>query len=524
LEWVYLNSKKPNPLNIKVVSNSWGGGAAEYDPQDSTSQICQKLTFENNVVVVFAMGNAGSGHHDGLELTASPTGQIPSNIGVAAFERDGSRVAYFSSRGLKGLNQTYPDIGAPGVKIWSAHARLTEISAMSIMRGNPNPYYLAISGTSMATPHVSGLAALLFQAAPSLTISDRWEDYSGPDKDWWYSYDQNRIHEVEWILEQSATYLEPEGIPLSNEQEDNGVPEETDKGETEIGWDGRKIDWAQGYGLVNAEKAVGIALTLEELRTRYPYEKWTVKDAIDIYFGSEVFHPGSRELSTDILEANWDAEFARYAQDDDGPYLVQNQSRLIWVPEGAQEITVNLNFNPVNVIDRTIGELTFVVDFGFDGVFDYQEPFLRTMTLGAKTHTFTDLSGKTNMYWAIGVYGRGFKAVRPFVDGEYMELRIEYTIGASMKLEIPGDAPLEISPPRPNSMVSYWEEGVPSSAYSGGIISIKGMVYDMDRVVPFPEEGGGKEEGGTPWLVVLAIIALVGIAIAGYSIYKKRKG
>ncbi|MGA1819703.1 MAG: S8 family serine peptidase, partial [Thermoplasmatota archaeon] len=415
LEWVYLNSMKPNPLNIRVVSNSWGGGAAEYDPQDASSQICQKLTFENNVVVVFAMGNAGSGHHDGLELTASPTGLIPSNIGVAAFERDGSRVAYFSSRGQKGLNQTYPDVGAPGVKIWSAHARLTSISAISKMRGNPNPYYLAISGTSMATPHVSGLAALMFQAAPSLTISDRWEDYSGPDKDWWYGNDNNRIHEVEWIMEQSATYLEPDGIPLSNEQEDNGVPEETDRGETETGWDGRKIDWAQGYGLINAEKAVGIALTLEELRTRYPYQKWTVKDAIDVYFEKEVFHQGSRDLSTDILETEWDAEFARYAQDDEGAYLVQNQSRLVWVPAGAQEVTVNLNFNPVNLVDRTIGELTFVVDFGFDGEFDYQEPFLRTMTLGAKTHTFTGLEGKTDMYWAIGVFGRGFKAVRPFV-------------------------------------------------------------------------------------------------------------
>ncbi|MGA1872225.1 MAG: S8 family serine peptidase [Thermoplasmatota archaeon] len=523
LEWVYLNSKDPNQLKIRVVSNSWGGGAAEYDPQDSTSRICQKLTYENNVVVVFAMGNAGSGHHDGLELTASPTGVIPSNIGVAAFERDGSRVAYFSSRGQKGLNQTYPDVGAPGVKIWSAHARMTQISAISKMRGNPNPYYLAISGTSMATPHVSGLAALMFQAAPSLTISDRWEDYSGPDKEWWYDYEFNRIHEVEWIMEQSATYLEPDGIPLSNEQEDNGVPEEIDREETETGWEGKRIDWAQGYGLINAEKAVGIALTLEELRTRYPYEKWTVKDAIDIYYGMEVFTRGSREMSTDILETGWDAEFARYAQDDEGPYLVQNQSRLVWVPEGAQEITINLNFNPINVVDRTIGELTFVVDFGNDGEFDYQEPFLRTMTLGAKTHTFTDLENRKAMYWAIGVFGRGFKAVRPFQDGEYMELRIEYTMGVNMKLEIPEEEPLVISPPRPNSMVAFWYEGVPSAGYSGGVVSIEGTVYDLDRVIPPLDDEEGKGEEGTPWVLILSILIIAAAAVTGWTIYRRRK-
>ncbi|MGA1866265.1 MAG: S8 family serine peptidase [Thermoplasmatota archaeon] len=523
LEWVYLNSRRPNQLNIKVVSNSWGGGAAEYDPQDATSQICQKLTFENNVVVVFAMGNAGSGHHDGTELTASPTGLIPSNIGVAAIERDGSRVAYFSSRGQKGMNQTYPDVGAPGVKIWSAHARLTEISAMSMIAGNPNPYYLAISGTSMATPHVSGLAALMFQAAPSLTISGRWEDYSGPDKEWWYGYDHNRIHEIEWIMEQSATYIEPDGIPLSNEQEDNGVPEVSDRGETEIGWEGRRIDWAQGYGLINAEKAVGIALTLEELRTRYPYDKWTVKDAIDIYEGRGVFHNGVRELSTDTLKTEWSAEFARYAQDGDNPILVQNQSRLIWVPDGALEVTINLNFNPVDIVDRTIGELTFVVDHGFDGEFDYQEPFLRTMTLGAKTHTFTELEGKTNMYWAIGVYGRGFKMVRPIQDGEYMELRIEYTLGVNMKVAIPEEGALEIQMPRPNSMSSYWEEEIPSQGYSGGVISIAGTVYDLDRVIPFGEEAPDGENEGSPWPFIIGILIFTAALVAGWTIYKKKR-
>jgi serine protease AprX len=524
LDWVYQNSKKPNPLDIKVVSNSWGGGAAQYNPEDAQSKICQKLTYENNVVVVFAMGNAGSGHHDGAQLTASPTSLIPSNIGVAAFERDGGGVAYFSSRGEKGLNQTYPDVGAPGVRIWSAHARITQISAMSKMRGNPNPYYLAISGTSMATPHVSGLAALMFQAAPSLTISNRYEDYSGEDTDWWYSYEYNRIHEIEWIIEQSATYLPPDGIPLSNEQEDNGVPEEGDRGETEIGWDGKPIDWAQGYGMVNAEKAVGIALTLQELRNKHPYEKWTVKDAVDIYEKRSVFRPGERNLSTDILYTEWEAEFARYAQDDEGIFLVQNQSRLIWVPEGAEEITINLNFNPIEITDRTIGELTFVVDFGYNGEFDYQEPWLRTMTLGAKTHTFTDLEGRTNMYWAIGIYGRGFKAIRPIPDGEYMELRIDYTMGVNMKLALPEEGMLVIDPPRPNSMLSYWEEGVPSQGYSGGMVSIEGTVYDLDRVIPMPEEKGPSKEGGPPWGWIIAILLISATAFAGYTFYKKKRG
>ncbi|MGA1848613.1 MAG: S8 family serine peptidase [Thermoplasmatota archaeon] len=523
LEWVYENSKKPNRYNIKVVSNSWGGGAAEYNPEDATSKICQKLTYENNVVVVFAMGNAGRGHHQAEDLTASPTGLIPSNIGVAAFEREGSGVADFSSRGKRGLNQTYPDVGAPGVRIWSAHARITTISGMSVMAGNDNPYYLAISGTSMATPHVSGLAALMFQAAPSLTISNRWEDYSGPDSEWWYDYQFNRIHEVEWIMEQSATYLRWDGIPLTNEQEDNGVPEPEDRSETEIGWDGKPIDWAQGYGLVNAEKCVGIALTLQELRERYSYKKWTVRDAIEVYNGRRIFHDSSRNLSTDTLTAAWDAEFARYSQDGRNIFLIQNQSRLIWVPEGASEIAVSLQYDPIQLEDRTFGELTFVVDYGFDGDFDYQEDFFGSRTSGTKYHVFTDLSGKTNMYWAIGVFGRGFKLIRPFQDGEYMEMRVPYSLSVNMKLQLPQDTPLSFRPPRPNSMVAYWEEGQPSQDYSGGTLIIHGTAFDLDRVVPYPEVETGGGEQRTPWGWVLAVIIVAAAAFASWVVWKKRR-
>ncbi len=62
LEWVYDHSKPDsNPHNIRVVSNSWGAGGGQYDPQDSMSQAINRLTYENNVVVVFSGGNSGGG-------------------------------------------------------------------------------------------------------------------------------------------------------------------------------------------------------------------------------------------------------------------------------------------------------------------------------------------------------------------------------------------------------------------------------------------------------------------------------
>jgi len=96
LEWVYEHSMRgDNPYNIRVVSNSWGAGGGEYNPQDSISQASERLTYENNVIVVFAAGNSGG---DGTDIQSSNYGNTPANLCVAALEHNGEGVAEFSSR------------------------------------------------------------------------------------------------------------------------------------------------------------------------------------------------------------------------------------------------------------------------------------------------------------------------------------------------------------------------------------------------------------------------------------------
>ena len=60
---------------------------------------------------------------------------------------------------------------------------------------------------------------------------------------------------MELILEASGGYIWPNG--------DNGVPDNFT-----LGWDGRPHDFAQGFGMVQVDRAIAIALTLKELRTR----------------------------------------------------------------------------------------------------------------------------------------------------------------------------------------------------------------------------------------------------------------
>ena len=181
-EWVYDNSRPDaNPMNIRVTSNSWGSSGSEYDPSNAISQAVFNLQYDNNVVSVFAAGNSGG---DGSDLQTNPYSNIPLVIGVAALEHDGSGIADFSSRGDMSKPQTWPDIGAPGVNIWATAPRATLIDIIQ-RPTDDDLYYMAISGTSMATPHIAGVATLLYQAAPSLGVADYInEDHETTEGEW----------------------------------------------------------------------------------------------------------------------------------------------------------------------------------------------------------------------------------------------------------------------------------------------------------------------------------------------------
>ncbi|MEV7239317.1 S8 family serine peptidase [Streptomyces sp. NPDC051020] len=136
-------------VHAKVVSMSLGSREGS-DGTDPMAQAVNTLSKETGALFVIAAGNSGAPGSIG-----SP-GAADSALTVGAVD-SADRAAYFSSQGPRfGDNALKPDVSAPGVGILAARSQLTSGSG----------YYTSLSGTSMATPHVAGVAALLAQKHP----------------------------------------------------------------------------------------------------------------------------------------------------------------------------------------------------------------------------------------------------------------------------------------------------------------------------------------------------------------------
>jgi len=140
--------------HVNIMSNSWGGGDFSQSLKDAID-----AANAAGILFVTAAGNDSSNNDTVPSYPASYA--CPNIIAVAATDSNDS-LAGFSNYGVTSVH-----MGAPGVNIYST-LPLTSTAAM-FTYGLPTAYGF-LNGTSMATAHVSGAAALLKSYQPSLTV------------------------------------------------------------------------------------------------------------------------------------------------------------------------------------------------------------------------------------------------------------------------------------------------------------------------------------------------------------------
>ncbi|MFJ3206615.1 S8 family serine peptidase [Streptomyces flaveolus] len=139
-------------VDADIVSMSLGSTEAS-DGTDPMAQAVNTLSRETGALFVIAAGNTGAPSSIG-----SP-GAADAALTVGAVD-SADQAAWFTSAGPRyGDNALKPDLSAPGVGILAARSRLSE--------GTGD--YTSMDGTSMATPHIAGVAALLAEKHPDWT-------------------------------------------------------------------------------------------------------------------------------------------------------------------------------------------------------------------------------------------------------------------------------------------------------------------------------------------------------------------
>ncbi len=188
IRWVIESRKK---YDIRILNISIGIGELQNKEKETAIRMWLENAWDMGLLVVCAAGNGGPAWD-----TISPLGTSPRLITVGChdgeyFKNMANRCETYSGRGSLMDTIRKPDIVAPGTEIVSCDVRCRKT-----LKGYTNSY-VKKSGTSMATPIVSGALSLLLQKNPEINneLAKKKILYSATDLgDPWYKQGYGMVH------------------------------------------------------------------------------------------------------------------------------------------------------------------------------------------------------------------------------------------------------------------------------------------------------------------------------------------
>lgn len=156
IDWAL--AAKDAGVNLRVLQASWGGASFSQSLYDAVNR-----AYGKDVMFIAAAGNGGHNVDTSAEY---PCAFGLGNVLCIAASDDEDRLAAFSNFGAAAV-----DMAAPGVGIVSTVPPNVVDGCPNLEPPNNNNLYCAFDGTSMATPFVSGGAATLITAQPTLTLA-----------------------------------------------------------------------------------------------------------------------------------------------------------------------------------------------------------------------------------------------------------------------------------------------------------------------------------------------------------------
>lgn len=139
-------------FKANIVSMSLGSEEQIPDEDNPEAKAIDEMV-KRGIIPVIAAGNSGPNSR-----TVGSPGSVRSALTIGAWDAINDKLCDFSSRGPSANDEIKPDVLAPGYRVNSAL-----VGFLDTMVDKLQYHYGSISGTSMSTPHIAGLAACMAQ-------------------------------------------------------------------------------------------------------------------------------------------------------------------------------------------------------------------------------------------------------------------------------------------------------------------------------------------------------------------------